>query len=252
MPQRSHRGRDARPGALALVVLLALLVVAVLVVTNTVFVVRAFSVEGIRYCTKEEVVAASGIAYGDSMLAIDSVRVREGINGNRYLEFASMWLNFPSTVILTVKEHAPRARFTSTGTLVIIGKGCMVLEQTDNIDVAPQVPVVTGMHVSSVRVGSPVVFTESWQGEAIDKALSAIEAQQMIGEISELNVAALDNLYLVTEDGMQVKLGDDDALDEKLALLRAVLPQLRNGAEIRGSILDVSTADAADYRPPAQ
>lgn len=249
MPQIDRRRRTARPGALALVVVLALLVVTVLILTNTVFVVKAFTVEGNRYCTKEEVIQASGIAYGDSMFAIDSIRVREGINGNRYLQYASMWRDFPSTVILTVKEHAPRATFTSMGTLVVIGENCVVLEQSDVIDVAPQVPVVTGMQVSSVRVGSPVVFGESWQGEAIDNVLTALEAQQMIGEVSELNVATLDNLYLVTEDGMQVVLGDDEDLDEKLALLRAVLPRLRDGSEIRGSILDVSTADAADYRP---
>ena len=70
-----------------------------------------------------------------------------------------------------------------------------------------------------------------------------------MGEISEINVASLDDLYLVTRDGLIIRLGEKESLDAKIALVRAALAPLRAAYTVRGAVLDVSTGQMADFRP---
>lgn len=240
-----------RPGALALVMMLALCAVAVFVVGNRLFVVSSIDVEGNRFCSKESIIAASGISINDSMFGIDTNRARAGINQNRYLTFVGLWRSFPGRVILRVSERAPHAMLTWTGMLYMLDEKGLVLEETPRIDMEILVPVITGMQVQSAVVGLPIVYAVAGQGDAIAAVLAAIDEAGMSERISELNVSSLDNLYLVTQEGLQIDLGTADALGEKLALTRAVLPELAKMADPRGGVLDVSSTITADFRPAA-
>ncbi len=251
MSEPARRKQKNHPGAIGLVALLAVLTVLVVVLGNKVFVVKTISVEGNRYCSAEEVMRSAGIQYGDGMFSIDTARVRNGINANRYLEYVGIWRDFPSRVILTVKEHSPRATLTWTGMLVMLGENGVVLEKTAQIDIALDVPVITGIDVARADVGQPIAFKVSGQFEAIFSVLAEADRQGMSPEISELNVAVLDNLYLVTEDGLEIVLGDSGDLENKLLVARAAVATLRGKQELRGAVLDVSSGQSADYRPPS-
>jgi len=239
-----------RPGAIATVLLLGIFCVGALIVGNTVFVIKTIDVEGILYCTREEVIEAAGIQIGDSMFSIDKNKVREGINKNRYLGFQSLWPDYPSHVIIRVEEYTPRAVLTSMGILAKINKQGVVLEETAQIDEEFPVPLITGASANIVRVGYPVTYSVPGQGEAIQNLLDALEYQGVVAEISELNVATLDNLYLITCDGLQVLLGDANNMGEKIALMQMTLSQLRGSMDIRGGVLNVTTTREADYRAP--
>ncbi|HML46657.1 MAG TPA: hypothetical protein PKE04_07905, partial [Clostridia bacterium] len=60
----------------------------------------------------------------------------------------------------------------------------------------------------------------------------------------------LDNLYLVTVDGIQVLLGDAEGLMDKIAMMRATLPEVRKMEMPSGGVLDVTARLMADYQPP--
>ncbi|MCL1965124.1 MAG: FtsQ-type POTRA domain-containing protein [Firmicutes bacterium] len=250
MPSNAYDTKQRHPGAVALFVLLIVLAVAMMIISNTVFAVRSVSVEGNRFCSEEEVVASAGIRLGESMFAIDSKKARDGINANRYLRYVGMWRNFPSHVTLRVEENAPLATIMSMGMLVMIGKDSVVLEESAYIDMLLRIPTITGAQVDKVRVGSPVVYAQAGQAEAIEEILGTLENMDALDEVSELNVSALDNLYLVTEDGLQVVLGGRENMGEKISLMMSLLPGLRGSLEIRGGVLDVTTGVSGDFRPP--
>lgn len=253
MPRTARqRQSTGHPGGIALVALLAVLVVAVVIVSNTVFIVRKITVEGNRYCSADEVIASSGIQIGTSIFSLDTGAVKAGINSNRYLQYVGIWRDFPDHVILTVTENSPWATLTWAGMLIILGNDGIVLEKTSHIDITLQVPVITGMLVESDRVGQPIVFSAAGQFDAVQNVLSELDRQNVIQEMSELNVTDLDNLYLVTEDGLQVMLGSDDALEAKITLMRAALAYLRESKaeQVRGGVLVVTTGEVADFRPP--
>jgi len=249
MPTPARRKQPRNPGAVALVTLLALVAVALILLNNQVFVVRQVTVEGNRYVSAQEVAASAGIQIGDGMFSLDTAQIRDGINQNRYLHYVGMRRDFPSRVVLTVTEHSPRAAMMWLGMLILLSEDGVVLEQTAQVDMDLNVPMITGMQVASVRVGRPIVLSTAGQFDALSAVLTALDAQGALLEISELNVAHLDNLYLVTHDGLQVTLGSEELLCEKVTLMLSVLPRLRELSDVRGGMLDVTTAKTADYHP---
>ncbi len=244
-----RKKKNNQPGAIGLVMLLAILTVSVLVVGNRVFIIKKITVEGNRYCSTEEVVKSAGLSFGDSILAIDSVKIRDGINSNRYLEYVGMWRDLPDHLIITVKEHSPHATLTWMGMLYMLGENGMVLSETPQIDISLQVPVITGANVVAARAGSVINLGDAGQFDSIRTVLSELDRQGITIEVAELNVAVLDNLYLIMENGLQIVLGDAEDIGEKIALSRAVIARLEGTEEFRGAVLDVSSGEAADFRP---
>lgn len=247
----ANEKRRSSPGAMSVVVLLGLLAAVALIISNNVFVIRTIEVEGNQLVDTAAVIDLSGIPIGSSMFSLNTSKIRDAINNDRYLEYVGIWRRFPDHVILTVKEDTPRAQIDWMGTLVLIGKDGVVLEQTSHIDIEIDVPMLTGKDVVDVRVGQPLVFAKLGQLEAMNSILDELTHQNLSGEISELNVATLDNLYLVTSDGLQVMLGNSSSLPMKMAQMRAFLADARaKQTMISGGVLDVTTGKFADFRPP--
>ncbi|MEG0766556.1 MAG: FtsQ-type POTRA domain-containing protein, partial [Clostridia bacterium] len=205
---QARRKRRAHPGRNAVLVLLALMVLGVWMLSNMLYVVETVTVEGNAYRSAEEVIKQSGIRKGESLLALRPRVVEQAINADRYLHFEGLYRNFPSNVILRVSEVMPSATLTWLGMLATLDAQGVVLEHLSQIDLALGVPVVTGMQVEQLQVGAALRVKNPAQLEAMQKVLEELRLQQASGEISELNVAELDNLYLVTQDGIQVQLGD--------------------------------------------
>ena len=191
-----------------------------------------------------------GVSIGDSMFTLDTAAVAEKINAHQYLTCNSVWRDFPDRVFINVTEHQPVATANWMGSLVMLGQDGVVMEITGQIDIELAVPVITGASIKSARVGEAVTYGVAGQAEAVEAVLEAIDWQGFTGEISEINVGTLDDLYLVTVDGLIIRLGDSEKLDEKILTARSALVPLRAAYAMRGAVLDVSTGDGqADFQP---
>lgn len=249
MQRKPFRKKRRASGALALTVILALAAVALVVAGNRLFVVREITVEGNRFISADEIAETAGIAFGDSMLLMDTAAAAQRVSAHRFLTCNSIWRDFPSRVFINVTELSPVATVNWMGALLMLGPDGVVMESTSQIDLQLDVPVITGASIKSARVGEAVTYSVAGQDEAVALLLEAIDWQGFTSEVSEINVAALDDLYLVTQDGLIIRLGSAENIDEKLALARATLKPIRSAYEVRGAVLDVSTGVHADFRP---
>lgn len=250
--QRRPFGKRKRSasGAVALTAILALIAVSLVIAGGRVFVVHSVVVEGNRFISAEEIMQTGGVSIGDSMFTLDTAAVAEKINAHQYLTCNSVWRDFPDRVFINVTEHQPVATANWMGSLVMLGQDGVVMEITGQIDIELAVPVITGASIKSARVGEAVTYGVAGQAEAVEAVLEAIDWQGFIGEISEINVGTLDDLYLVTVDGLIIRLGDSENLDEKILTARSALVPLRAAYAMRGAVLDVSTGDGqADFQP---
>ena len=68
----------------------------------------------------------------------------------------------------------------------------------------------------------------------------------MMSVMSELNLSDRYNIYLVSTSGVQIMLGDEENIPDKLVWAQAVLEKLTQEGVRRG-ILDVSTGRNAVY-----
>lgn len=253
MPRPVKRGRVLSPRLLTIGIVILALVVLIPAVFRGVTAIRSIEVIGNSYCSKEEVIASSGILLGESAFFLKADQVRERVNQNRYLEFVSVTRTlFPGSVVITVREHAPRAKLSWMGMLYILGENGVVLERTSEIEIPVHVPEIIGMEISGISVGAPVEYGVPGQEEAITGILDALDLQGVTGEVTEINVAAPDNLQFLTESGLQVILGDAELLPEKIALMRDTLAYVQTLYPGQGGILNVSSGKTADFRQPPQ
>lgn len=249
MDERRFRKRKTASGAIALTVLLALFVIAFVVAGSRVFIVRVVTVEGNRFISTEEIMETAGVRMHDSMLTLNTAAMAERLNAHQYLHVNSIWRSFPNRLFINVTEYSPVATANWMGSLLMLGPGGVVMEATGQIDIELNVPVITGASIKSVRVGEPVEYTVPGQGEAVSLLLNALDLQSFTREVSEINVAEPDDLYLVTVDGLLIHLGGSDGINEKIRLAYATLTPLRAAYTVRGAVLDVSTGLTADFRP---
>lgn len=243
--------RPRHTKAIIIVFVLIALVVFGPMIAGRICAIQDVQVEGISRYKKEEVMAAAGIQLGQSVFSVNGDMVKENINKHYGLDFVSIWCNYfpPSSVVLTVSEHMPRAKFTWMGMLYLIGENGAAMEETHQIDREIPVPEITGMTVNQVVLGEPVKFGVAGQGEAIEHLIEELDRQGFLDEVEEINVSAPDNLILLTHGGMKIILGTDDLLAEKIAMARDLQPQLYAFGGEYLATLDVSTGEVADYAP---
>ena len=253
MAQRAAKG-GARKKLIRTAAVLVVVIAAGLVLHLQVFVVRSVSIEGIRILSEREVLEASGIRIGEGMLTLNEGKIRDRINANRYLNFESIWRDFPDRVVLRVSENMPRAKADWNGMLILLDKNGTVMERTNQWDLALAVPQITGVRIRRANVGDTVVLEAQSRLEAVTEILKALEATGLSGWIEEINVSRMEDLYLVTYDGVQIGLGDQEDMERKLTLAGAALGNLRQiaGITLAGSKLDVTAGSTADFIPARQ
>ncbi len=235
------------PGRIAMIAVLIVAVVGIFLLQNGVFVVRSVTVEGATLYAPEQVVRIAGIRSGQSVFTIDQKEIAENLSKDRYLLLDSLYINYPSELILRVRERKPGAALPWLGVLNMLDAECRVLEKSAQLDTRMQIPVITGADVLSDAIGQTLATREPAQLEAIRAVLDELNMQGVTARISELNVTNLDNLYLITQEGMKILLGSDGELEQKIGLMRSVLDALSLEGKVTGS-LDVSTITVADYR----
>jgi len=234
------------PGRVAAIVLVLAAVIGVLLLQRGVFVLRNLRVEGTARYTNQQVADWAGLFHGQSIFALDQQQIARNLQGEAFLILESIYVDYPDTLILKVRERAPRAALSQNGLYLLIDEINTVLDIDGALDPALQVPVVTGMDVLRGDAGLPLAVRVPAQLTAMNEVLNELELQMVTARVSELNVANLDNLYLVTKEGLIVELGDSDQMEPKIGMMRAVLERLRDMGVYTGS-LDVSVPYTADY-----
>ena len=109
-------------------------------------------------------------------------------------------------------------------------------------------PVVTGFRVSNISVGQQLAVRSQGQLEAYRVIMEELELQMYQSQVSEINLADPDNIYLVTAEGVTVRLGDANYMQAKIGAVRTDMAYLRQLGKTSG-ILDVTTPEDAKYMP---
>jgi len=242
---KSHpKGR----GLWAVICLLFVLVGVGVILHSTLFRLKRVQVVGVQYRTPQEVVMLAGVAEGDNILLLNEEKIRDNINADRYLIFQDMQRDYPDSLIIQVFERIPRVNIQSMGVQYTLDGEGMVLEQTQTLQLTEGLVAVTGLQITSSLLGRYIICQKEEQLVAYRKVLSELALQETISQISELNLADMDNLYLVSVDGFTIRLGDASDMQAKIGAMRAVIDYLHETGRIKGSI-DISAPINPTYIP---
>jgi cell division protein FtsQ len=247
MATRRRRGARGRQSGFAGLLLFALLALAVgVLLKSQVFIIRNIEVDGAESIAAGDIIRRAGLSLGGSVFSADEKAVRRNLEGEGIISFERLERRMPDTIRLIVRERTRRAVVNYLGVALVIDGEGYVMEQLSEMP-AYNLIVVTGVRASSYQVGRKLESDVPMQVESMLSVLKELADQQLSERVSELNVADLDNMYLMERGGMMVKIGDDAQLGDKLLWMRSVLDQQLYPQGTNTGILDVSSGNSAIY-----
>ena len=98
-------------------------------------------------------------------------------------------------------------------------------------------------------VGERLPVRDENQLGVMESVLLAMDETNMLSRISQLDVAAYDNLYAMTSEGVKIELGENTNLRTKLLIAREVLALREADEGVTGAKIDVSSGTSAHYIP---
>lgn len=225
--------------------LLAIVTVGVVVAQQTLFRLETVYVIGNQEKTPQQVVIASGLSRGQNMLNIEEADIARRMSEDHTIIFKGMQKEYPSTIHLYIEERKTVATMQWLGMLYTLDGQGMVMRM-ENSSILPQgLPVVTGFKASSVTVGQLLGLKDMKQMEAYQAVMYELNQQIYADQVSEINLADPENIYLVTLEGVTARLGSAEWMEGKIGAVKTCMAYLRQLGKTNG-VLDV--ADVTDLQ----
>ncbi len=251
-PQEEHRPSNPRtaqnPLFNRLIFLLVVLAITVIVLQGTVFRLKYVVVVGNQTRTNAQVAQASGLVEGMNIFTVNESDVRASMEKDHVLVLERMQKSYPDTIYLYVSEREAVATLQYLGFQYTLDPYGVVLSETDRYELPEGALVVTGLQVTSAKVGSTISVRDSKRLAAYQDIMDELEQQLFRDQVSEVNLSTLDSLYMVTVDGLMVRLGDQNHIQAKICALRTCIAYIRQMGK-RGGSLDISIPEDAKYTP---
>lgn len=191
-----------------------------------------------QYYTEEEIIRASGLKTGISLLFTDTSGAEAKIkDACPYVNSVTVVREFPSKIHIKLRESSVCAAVEFDGALWLIDQNCRVLgkaEETDNC------MIVKGLKVVKASVGSTIEIED----EDISKldytkiVLTGLCGEEFSRQVTELDMGNLGNISLKIGKKYTVILGSGEKLEYKLSRAESVISQL--AGENGSSVIDVS------------
>lgn len=209
---------------------------------------------------------ASGIEGGENLLSFGRTRAcGKIITALPYVKNVRIGINLPDTVNIYIEEfEVSYAVESADGIWWLMTSNGKIAEQI-NKSAASSYTKITGVTLDSPVVGNQAIAKEAPVAEtptegddliqsteetapvvtitANDRLqaalliLESLELNDIVGEVSSINVSSLFNLELMYGQRYQVKLGDTSDMDYKISMMKKAVAQLN---DYQTGILDVS------------
>lgn len=240
------------------VLMISLIVTPIIVFAA--FRVRTFTVEGTAPYTKEEVVVASGIIEGKSLILADIAEAKENIEKVLpYTDNVKITRKLPSSIVIRVEStEKAYAVALSNGTYAMLDADMKVLEY------APEVPediaVIKGAVPMKSEVGEVLAFINEDTGEdedteTGDRTLSLIleitkaVADNSIADIDLIDISSRSGIYLIYQGRIVLNLGDSTDIPAKLSLGQRVINEENAISLTQSGTVNLTVAKKAYFNP---
>ena len=228
--------------------LLTVLTIGLAVGQQTLFRLETVYVVGNEEKTPQEVVMASGLVRGRNMITIEEEDAAEALSKDHTIIFKGMQKEYPNTIYLYIEERKTVAAMQWLGILYTLDREGVVMKESTSSTPPAGMPVVTGFRVSNINVGQQLLVRSENQMEAYREIMEELELQMYQSQVAEINLADPSNIYLITVEGVTVRLGDASYMQAKIGAVRTDMAYLRQLGKTSG-ILDVTIPEDAKYMP---
>ena len=247
---------------LAIVVIGFLLLISIIVspvLMFTLFRVKSFDVEGAGVYTNDEIVAASGIAVGKSLIFADLDEAEKNIEKLLpYTDEVKITKKLPDKIIIRCESTEKAfAIGMSNGLYALTNGNLKVLEITG--EQPSDVALIVGTVPVEAEAGRIAVFDvlqeDEKKDEFVDETLNLLlEITEAITrnetkDINLISVAEKNDIYLIYQGRIVMKLGNSSELSSKLSLGNKVINSENTIDPFQFGTIDLSVVTEAVFNP---
>ncbi len=209
-----------RIGKIILLLFILLMSMACVVIVGTdYFQIEDIEVHGNNDISKEEIVKLSGIFKGDNILKLNKGLVKRRLENNPYIEVEKIDRSYPDGVHIYILERKKGAVIPYLASNILIDTKGIVLD-IESEDKILDYPIVTDLCVKSFVKGKQLIAGDDYQFRALLRVLQSIYDQELEDMIKEIQMKNPDDIYIISNRGIRIKLGQAIDVDNKLKWLK--------------------------------
>lgn len=245
---KNKNKKDKQPKSkkgLAILIVVLLFIVAMFVIMNIdICQIKNIELVGNESLSKEQIEEIVNFNQYHNLFALNSLKIKDDLKENAYVEDVKVSRIFPNTVKLTIKERTPRFMLQVADSYVYINsQGYMLEVSVTKLDV----PIILGFKtdLSNAKAGNRLEVDDLKELETIIKIVQTAKSNEIANAITKIDVSNDRNYTLILEGEQKtVYLGDGSDLNTKMLYLSGILNQTK---DLVGEIflnMDLNTDDA--------
>ena len=156
--EKKKKKRKKKHYLLRLLLLILIGIGAYYFLTSSIFDVQKLTVEGNKYFTAEQVIQIAGAGTGENLFGQPVKKMEKNLLREPYMKNVSVSRRLPGELVIRVTERKEYASVPYGKKYLIIDKDGMILKQTDTV---PKLPLLIGMTLSNIKVGTPLRVEEN-------------------------------------------------------------------------------------------
>lgn len=232
--ERVKKLKQKRRFRLAIVITAFLLLLALIISPIVLFFVlrvNNFALEGISPYHGYEIIEASGVEEGDSLIFISVDKIKENIEKNLpYTDNVEVTRKFPDTVIIRYGETTKAFAFQiSGGSYVLTDSNLKVLEQAS--EVPEGLTLIKGATPVKFATGEVMAFATEEEGNeaTADRTFSLVleitkaVAENSMTDVNLIDISSVNDIYLIYQERLVLRLGESSDISAKLSLGQRVI-----------------------------
>lgn len=199
------------------------------------FKVREVSVEGAERYSDDLLIIKSGITVGENLYSYKESEIEKKIiYAYPYVSRVKLKRVWPDRIILRVTEEEPKYVTTLYGEKFVLSDSMRIVENPSAESDTSNCCKLILPEIDRAVVGNNPVFTND--ADYIEKVLKKINASELSGQITLINLENKFGIYLLIGSRYKIKCGNTDEFELKLSMAYEILnsgklPELTN-AEI--------------------
>lgn len=207
------------------------------------FTIEQVQVRGTSNLSPQEVIQAAGIAPGTNILRLEEKRVKNNLKLHPLIADVTVERKLPRTVIINVTERKPVAVIPADKGFVFIDEESHIMMVRPVLGEA-ELPFLTGPVINKLSLQPGDKIEDKNVQEAV--RLLCLLPAGLEGRIKEVYAARTDQMLMYTSEGIEVRLGGTDQVEDKLRKLESILAELGRS----GELWNVSYIDVRFDGPP--
>lgn len=249
MKKRRRRREKIRKKLFGIFLTVLLILCAIIIILKTpLFYIEKLVIEGNEAVSDEDIIRASGLNLGKSILDRSSSYSERGILSLPYISEVTVEKKLPSTVKITVSELGAAFALELEGKTVLIDKNGKSIAQANGGTDEEKLPVIICGGDGDFALGDYVKLKDEGTTETLTRLLQCVDYYGF-SDITEIDISDEYNIVLVSNGELKIKvgtLGSEDELSYKMAYIKEVMEKLPNS--IKGVIDATNPHSGVSFR----